>query len=365
MSRFRAGRIDRSKLGFSRHFAPVSTVCAITDVQIADLLETGKRLVLLDVDNTLVGWHSHDIPVSTFQWISEAKSAGLHLCILSNTRNPARLQKLAAQMDIPYLRGRFKPSRRMYWNALEKFGVAREEAVMIGDQLFTDVLGANRAGIDAIWVEQMTPRDFIGTKASRLGERFLRGFLHRAMIVESEVEVAVAKASTGGVLTHPTIQQFTRFAVVGGTATVVDMGIAWILEFHVRSHGVLWSQSLGTWLTANLPVIFGRYETRPADASVLIFKSISTTTAAFLSFALNRRWTFQIRGKQNRAAQARRFVIVTLVGMLLNIGLTTLLNHVLPGSDKARLLGAMMIATVLVAFWNFFAQKHWAFRADQ
>ena len=52
---------------------------------------------------------------------------------------------------------------------------------MVGAQLFTDVLGANRTGIDAIWVKPIAYKEFAGTKISRLGERLVRNRLYRAM----------------------------------------------------------------------------------------------------------------------------------------------------------------------------------------
>ena len=188
MRGFRAGKYERSKLGFFKHFAPIQSVHSLADVTPEDLIAAGKKLVLVDVDNTLVEWRSEKIPESTVTWLEFMKSAGLQLCIISNTRKVERLKRLAGMLGIPYLLGRFKPSRAMYHRALEQFNVRPEEAVMIGDQLFTDILGANRSGIDAIWVKQMAPRDFVGTKISRLGERLIRGRLHRVIMVEDEEE---------------------------------------------------------------------------------------------------------------------------------------------------------------------------------
>jgi len=96
----------------------------------------------------------------------------LSLCILSNTRHPERLARLAAVLEIETFRGKFKPSTHMYEMALAKFGKKPEEAVMIGDQIMTDVLGANRSGIDAIWVQKMEGPEFVGTKIQSCGGTF-------------------------------------------------------------------------------------------------------------------------------------------------------------------------------------------------
>jgi len=364
MSEFRAGKVDRNKLGFSKHFAPIRSVNFVTDIMVEDLVSSGKKLVLVDVDNTLVGWKSHDIPESTYGWLEGLKGAGLQICILSNTRRPARLDRLAKDMGIPYLRGRFKPSRTMYRNALQKFGVSREEAVMIGDQLFTDILGANRTGIDAIWVKQMTSRDFIGTKVSRVGERLVRRRFHKAMSDEAAIgDLGKAEVAASRLWDRPAIRQFAKFLVVGGTSTVIDWGLTWILKYHIHIGKNLMSEDLGLWLMNHIPWPFGLYSSKqPGDAAVPIIKGFSTVVAGFNSFIFNRRWTFKIRGKENRRAHANKFVVVTIIGLLLNMGITSALDQILPGSDQHRLLFAMVIATATVTLWNFLGQKHWAFR---
>src|SRR5262249_42213546 len=141
----------------------------------------GIKLILIDVDNTLVKWRTEDFAQETLDWIAKAKSHGIDICILSNTRNPARLERLAQWLDIPAFGGKSKLSPAMYLEALQKFGLKENQAVMIGDQIFTDIFGANRAGIEAIWLQPISPHDFVGTKVSRLGERIIRGYLYRAL----------------------------------------------------------------------------------------------------------------------------------------------------------------------------------------
>jgi hypothetical protein len=363
MSKFKPGKFDRKSMGLVRHFAPIQAVHTIEEISAADLVGAGKKLVLVDVDNTLVGWHSHEIPESTHEWLQSLKEAQLAICILSNTRKPARLDRLAKEMDIPYLRGRFKPSRRMYRTALEKFGFSPEQTVMIGDQLFTDIWGANRTGIDSIWVRQMTPKDFVGTKVSRLGERIIQGRIHRAIIDEAAVVDSATLFSPESVLARPALRQFGKFLIVGGSSTIIDWGLTWVLKYHVTVGGKLMSEELGAWLIHNVSWPFGLYDPRfPGDAAIPLIKGFSTTIAGINSFIFNRRWTFNITGTTNRQSHVNRFILVNVVGLLLNMGLTSAFDQLLPGSDKQRLLFAMVLATGAVTLWNFFGQKHWAFR---
>lgn len=369
MSEFRAGRIDRSRLGFLKPLAPIQSVYALVDITPEDLIAAGKKLVLVDVDNTMVGWRSEDIPDSTLAWLGFMKSAGLSLCILSNTRHPARLKRLAAVFEIPYLLGKFKPSRAMYRQALTKFNCKPEDAVMVGDQLFTDIFGANRTGIDAIWVKQMTPVDFVGTKVSRFGERLVRRRLYKAIVDESpqpaqptENDLPVGGAAAFAMLANPSVRQFVKFCIVGGTSTVIDVGLSWYLRFHAPWNGGLLSDTFGHFLLIRFPALFESLSKTPADASFPVFKVISSTLATFNAFLFNRRWTFRIRGNKHRSIQLQKFFVVAFIGVGLNAILTTGLNRIIPGTPKESLAAATAIATILVAFWNFLGQKYWTFR---
>jgi len=372
MRGFRAGKFQRHKLGILKHFAPMQSVHALVDITPEELVAAGKKLVLVDVDNTLVEWRSHEIPETTVTWLEFMKRAGLQVCILSNTRNVERLKTLSEKLGIPYRLGKFKPSRAMYRLALEQFDVKPEEAIMVGDQLFTDILGANRSGIDAIWVKQMTPRDFIGTKISRFGERLLRPRLHSVIVVEdssgppddnAQEDLPVGGTAAFELLASPIVRQFVKFCIVGGSSTVIDVGIFWILRFHVPWGKDLLSHTFGNFLVTNLPVMFRPLVAHEnADATVPVFKIISSTIAIFNGFIWNRRWTFKIKGKQHRSVQLRKFFLVAVIGLILNAVITTLLNSIIPGHPKRSLAIATAIATVVVAIWNFAGQKYWTFK---
>ena len=135
MSGFRAGKFERHQVfGAVRPFCPTHAVHKLEDVDPAALANRGIKLIMIDVDNTLVVWRKDDFAQETLDWIAKAKSHDVQIVILSNTRNPARLERLAAMLDIPALRGKFKPSTAMYKEALERFGVKESQAVMIGDK---------------------------------------------------------------------------------------------------------------------------------------------------------------------------------------------------------------------------------------
>jgi HAD superfamily phosphatase (TIGR01668 family) len=179
----KATKLDRRRVPrLLRRFSPSFRVKRITDIDPGELIRAGYKGVLLDVDNTLLPWKSMHFPPESLAWIESAKAAGLRLCIVSNTRNKRRLSKLSAMLGIPVAEGKMKPSKEGFIDALRIVDVQPGEAIMIGDQMFTDVWGGNRSGIATIWVEPMHPREFFGTKFSRLAERAIARYIRRGEV---------------------------------------------------------------------------------------------------------------------------------------------------------------------------------------
>ncbi len=151
----------------------------VTEINPDDLVRLGIRAVLLDVDNTLVGWQREDVPDGVVQWVAALKAAGLLLYLVSNTRFPRRLARLAATLDVPYVRRAAKPRRAGFLEALADLQVDPSEAVMVGDQILTDILGGNRVGMRTILVAPMARREFVGTKLTRVAEAVVLIWLRR------------------------------------------------------------------------------------------------------------------------------------------------------------------------------------------
>jgi uncharacterized protein len=171
---FPCGTFDRSRLPRPlRGLCPVRAVDSVLEIDPVATAASGKRLLLLDVDHTLLPWRRDEIPESTLDWLRRVREAGLQALVISNTRHPERLDRLCERMGLARIQGRHKPNPDMYRRAMAQAGCEPTETLMIGDQLFTDVLGANRCGIDAIWVRQMEDRDFITTRCLRSLERVL------------------------------------------------------------------------------------------------------------------------------------------------------------------------------------------------
>jgi putative flippase GtrA len=155
--------------------------------------------------------------------------------------------------------------------------------------------------------------------------------------------------------------QFVKFSIVGVGSTLIDVGLHFLLVFGVPVGGEPLGAVVGRALIGALPALFA-FADEPVKAAVPVFKVISATAAILNSFYWNRRWTFRILDPADRLAQLRRFVIVSVVGMLLSTAIVTTGTALLPGSTARNLAIASAVATGVVAVWNFAGQRLWAFR---
>lgn len=359
MRGFRSGTFDRDQVPKAlRRFSPVEALHELEEVNLDALKEAGKSVVLLDVDNTLLPWKSEEIPESTLNWVTRAKELGLQLCVLSNTRHPARLERICAKLEIPYLRDRFKPSRRMYLMALSKFGVQPEQAVMVGDQLLTDIWGANRTGIDAVWVKPIHRREFVGTTlVSRNIERVIGKTLYRYF----QADAADAEARPG-FFRHEVFLQLLKFGLVGGTATVVDLGLHHYLMFDAKVDGEPLTHLAGRWAIDTFRLGWPTDAAHLRDAAFGPLKLGPVILAIFVSYILNRIYTFRATHEKISVKQVAQFYTVALIGMVISVTASTVSNRFMGGSEQAAWAGASVIGMIAGFVWNFNGQRLWTFK---
>ncbi|MPM45299.1 hypothetical protein SDC9_91985 [bioreactor metagenome] len=116
------------------------------------LAQNGIKLVLADLDNTLASYSDSDFPEAAAAWARGLAQRGITLFILSNTRKPDRAGRFARSLGLPYIERAGKPKALSFHRAMERLGCAPAQTVMVGDQVFTDVLGAKNAGIPVLLV---------------------------------------------------------------------------------------------------------------------------------------------------------------------------------------------------------------------
>lgn len=152
---------------------------SLADVDLDDLMRRGIGHILIDLDNTILPWRDRSVPQESYDWITRAQEKGVKLCIASNTHNPARLREVADRLGVPCFDKIGKPLRRGLQAAMETIGGTLASTAIIGDQIFTDIVGGNRLRILTVLVAPMHQREFFGTKISRLFEKPVLAWLSR------------------------------------------------------------------------------------------------------------------------------------------------------------------------------------------
>jgi len=151
---------------------PYKYVKKVSDISLNMLVLWDVKAILLDTDNTLAPRDSEFFSSETREWIDKAKKI-FGMCIVSNGR-PGRVRRASQIFDIPYVYPPFKPFPGTFRKAASLLGVKTADCVMIGDQVFTDVLGGNLAGMKTILVDPVDSQsDGFWTKLLRRIERRL------------------------------------------------------------------------------------------------------------------------------------------------------------------------------------------------
>ena len=131
----------------------------------------GYRAVIFDVDNTLV---EHDAPADdrATKLIKKLLGMGMKVCFLSNN-DEERVKSFNENLGAVYIYKAGKPLARGYREAMEKMGTSEADTMFVGDQIFTDVWGANNAGIHSILVKPIAKHEEIQIVLKRIPEKFV------------------------------------------------------------------------------------------------------------------------------------------------------------------------------------------------
>lgn len=137
-----------------RLFAPTAIFRRVTDITPEYLRRHGIRALILDVDNTLTAHGSQELPPEVAAWLQQMRAEGVRLVIASNNM-PKRVAPFARRVGLDYLAFCCKPSPLGLSRARRSVGVPRSAVALVGDQIFTDSLGANLYGISMLLVQPM------------------------------------------------------------------------------------------------------------------------------------------------------------------------------------------------------------------
>ena len=130
---------------------PSVILTGITDIQLPELKKRNICLLMMDFDNTIVPYTTSVPTDAVLRWIREMQQADIGLCVVSNSKK-ARVRIFCEEYGIQCITHAGKPSKKGIIQALNDFGVEANSAALVGDQIFTDTLAGNRAGVTTILV---------------------------------------------------------------------------------------------------------------------------------------------------------------------------------------------------------------------
>lgn len=156
-----------------RLLIPDFYVKSIYQLNFEKLKEMGIANLIIDIDNTLMDWGCREPDDNVKNLISSLKKDGFNICLLSNSRG-SRVKKFMAGMDVMFYNFGIKPMMIKFMGALKKLNGTCDNTCVIGDQIFTDVLGGNRCNLYTILVDPKTCNEFIGTRLMRKLEKNTR-----------------------------------------------------------------------------------------------------------------------------------------------------------------------------------------------
>jgi len=145
---------------------------SVHELDTALLVEKGISAIIIDIDNTLVSWDTKEPDEKVSQLISGLLQKGFKICILSNN-SQRRVEEFNRGLKLPAIHKALKPSRNAFRRAMRLMEASAENTAVIGDQLFTDILGGNRMGLFTVLVSPISSKEFVWTMLVRRVEKLV------------------------------------------------------------------------------------------------------------------------------------------------------------------------------------------------
>lgn len=160
-----------------RKFYPNEYVDSTYIIDFKKYYDKGYRGILFDIDNTLVP-HGKPEDKRAVELFEELRKIGFRTCLISNNQEP-RVKPFAKALKTDYIFNAHKPSRKSYNKAFDIMGTTKDETMFVGDQIFTDVYGANRVNMYTILVKPIHPKEEIQIVLKRYLEKIVLATYNR------------------------------------------------------------------------------------------------------------------------------------------------------------------------------------------
>ncbi|MBM7569591.1 HAD superfamily phosphatase (TIGR01668 family) [Aquibacillus albus] len=168
-----------------KKFLPNEHVKSIFEITPEKLKEKGIKGIITDLDNTLVAWDVRDATPEIIQWFKLMEDSDIKVTIISNNKEE-RVKIFSQPLNTPFVYSARKPLALAFNKAAKDMKLAKNEIVVIGDQLLTDVLGGNRAGFYTMLVVPIVETDGKITQVNRYVERRILNWMRKKGMVTWE-----------------------------------------------------------------------------------------------------------------------------------------------------------------------------------
>lgn len=168
-----------------KNFLPNEQVRDIFEIRPEKLKERGIKGIITDLDNTLVAWDVKDATPEIIQWFQLMEEHDIKITIISNNKEE-RVKLFSQPLDTPFVYSARKPLGYAFRKATTQMELNKDEIVVIGDQLLTDVLGGNRSGFYTILVIPIAKTDGAITRINRQIERRILSWMRRKGMINWE-----------------------------------------------------------------------------------------------------------------------------------------------------------------------------------
>ncbi len=145
----------------------------VQKITIDFLNKNNIKALILDVDNTLIDYYKN-LSEDVVKWARSLQDKGIKMFILSNTNKKEKVETVAKKLEIPYINFAKKPSKKGFLQVKEKLNLDCENIGVVGDQIFTDVIGGNRCQMYTILVDPVTEKDYWYTAWKRPLENMIK-----------------------------------------------------------------------------------------------------------------------------------------------------------------------------------------------
>ena len=168
-------------------FYPTEYIKSVQNIDFQMYYDQGIRGFIFDIDNTLVP-HGAPSTKDVVELFKKIHGIGIDTCLISNNKE-SRVSPFAYDVDSKFVSNAHKPSTKNYIKAMELMHTDRESTIFVGDQLFTDVYGANRAGIPSVLVKPINKKEEIQIVLKRYLEKIVLWNWQRKLKKETNVNL--------------------------------------------------------------------------------------------------------------------------------------------------------------------------------